>query len=428
MISKLKYKILNKTFTTGIIGLGYVGLPLFLEFSKKKLDVYGFDVDLNLLNSLKNKKSHITEISNNDLKNIHRDRFIDLTKNASKIHECDAIIFCLPTPIKKNKNPDMSYIKRAFEKIKMYLRLEQIIILESTVYPGATEDIFLKFITKNFQLGKNYYLSYSPERVDPGTKRKIKYYNITKVVSGYSNNCLVNARNLYKHIFNKIFIANSIKVAEFAKCFENTYRSININLVNQMKIISHKIGLDFFHVLEVSKSKPFGFVPFMPGPGIGGHCIPIDPLFLSWIAKKEKVSSSLIDASYKINSEMPKWIFNKISKEISKKEKSIILGITYKKDVNDLRESSSLEVFKLLKNDNFKLDFYDPYISSFKVQQKSYKGIKNFSYLKLKKYKNIILLTDHTIFKYDKILKYSFRIFDARGAFLAYKSSKVVPC
>tara|TARA_B100000989_G_scaffold11566_1_gene7889 strand:- start:8831 stop:10114 length:1284 start_codon:yes stop_codon:yes gene_type:complete len=427
-MQKLKSKLLNKKFTAGIIGLGYIGLPLFLELFQKKINVYGFDINPKILSNLKKKKSHITEISNEQLTKTNKNRFINLLNSPMKIKECDVIIFCLPTPIKKNKKPDMDYIINAFQNIKKYLRKEQMIILESTVYPGATEDIFLKFIKKNFNIGKDFYLSYSPERVDPGTKRKFKFRDITKVVSGYTQNCLFNSRYFYSLIFKNIFVADSIRVAEFAKCFENTYRSININLVNQMKIISQKIGLDFFHIIDVAKSKPFGFVPFLPGPGIGGHCIPVDPLFISWIAKKQKVSSSLIDAADKINLKMPEWIFKKIAKKIKKTEKILILGITYKKDVNDLRESSAIKLFKLFKDNKYNIFYYDPYITSFKIKNFTFKRIKNFKYNILKKFKNVILLTDHSSFNYNEILKYSNVLYDTRGVYYRSKKNKVISC
>ncbi len=423
LITKPKAKI-------GIVGLGYVGLPLAINIKKKGFAVYGFDKNKNIINNIKNKKSLIKDVTNKSL-NILDKKNLFTTKDLFKIRECDVIIICLPTPLAKNNSPDMSYLKSFLKSAFSHLRKNQMIILESTVYPGATEDVFAKKIKKKFNLGKDFFLAYSPERINPGVKGKIKYLDITKVVSGYSKNCLDLVSLFYKKIFKKIYQTKNIITAEFSKLYENSYRSVNISLANEMKMISDKFNLNIYDIIDASKTKPFGFTSFLPGPGMGGHCIPIDPLFISWSAKKKGFNATFIENSRIINNKIVSWILNKIEKNFSVKNKKIlILGVAYKKNVNDERESPALKMIQYFMKKTKNIFYHDPYIKSVYVGKKKVNSINNFSYKNLKYYNAIIICTDHDFYNFKKVIKYSKLVFDTRGVMRTsnYQNKKYITC
>ncbi len=416
---------LNNSKIIGIIGLGYVGLPLMMLVSKK-YKVLGFDISKKKIEMLKNKKSYISDISDKEIVSIKEKNLFLFNENLEQISKCSFLIFCLPTPLKK-KYPDMSYIKRAFNKIYPYLKKNQTIILESSVYPGATEEIFLKKLKKKFKLGKNYFLTYSPERIDPGSPslfKKLEYRNITKLVSGHTKECEKKILNLYSSIFKNIYLCKSIIIAETSKIFENIYRAVNIGLVNEMKILTNKMKINIHDVVEAAGSKPFGFKKFSPGPGVGGHCIPIDPIFMKWVANKHKHKTKFIDLGAKMNIQITNWTIQKIISLIKNKRKCLILGVAYKADINDIRESPSIKIFKkLLQIKNINLDYYDPYISNFTLNNKVFysKKVKNYG-----SYDFSIICTDHSNFDYKKIIKESKKIIDTRGVYKDSKLSKII--
>ena len=423
----LRQKISKKNSNVGIIGLGYVGLELAINISDSGYKVFGFDKNIKKITTLKKKISPISTIINKRIKSLNT-KWIFSMKNISMINSCDIIIICVPTPLKNNNVPDMKHVTDSFNSIYKFLRPEQLIILESTVYPGATEDIFLKKINKNKKLnvGKNFYLGFSPERVSPGKDYDIPYRNITKVVSGHSQNCLELVKLFYKKIFKKIYPTSSIKVAEFTKLYENSYRSVNIGLVNQMKMIADGIDLDIHDVIDAAKTKPFGFKPFIPGPGVGGHCIPVDPFFISWISDKKKINSDFIKISHKVNVEVTDWTIDKIKKNISIADKKIlIIGVSYKKDIDDSRESPVLEIFKNF-NKKFKVDYYDTYIKKIKIDKNIHFSIKSLERIHL--YDVVIIGTDHSNIDYNLIVYNSKKIFDTRGVLRKYKSDNIIPC
>lgn len=414
---------MKKKINVGIIGLGYVGLPLLLLINKK-FNVFGFDKDNDKINNLKKKLSYISDVKHKELKKLDPSIFCYCSEY-HKLSLCDYVIICLPTPLKKNI-PDMSYIEDCFSEIYNYLKKNQAIILESSVYTGATKKIFEKKINKKFKLGKNFFLCYSPERIDPGQNKfskKTKYVNITKLISGHSKKCLEKVRFLYKSVFKKIYECNSIEVAETAKLLENIYRSVNIGLVNEMKIISHKLNLNIHQIIDAAGSKPFGFRKFSPGPGVGGHCIPIDPVFMSWLAKKNNSEPKFINLSVQANKRVTNWTIKNIIQRLKKKNKIILLGLTYKKDVNDIRESPSLKIFKSLILKKYNVQYHDPYVKNVRVNNKFYSSISVKDY---SKFDNILLLTDHSNFKYNKILKEGKIIIDTRGRYKSSNSPKVV--
>ena len=317
---------MQKKNIIGLIGLGYVGLPLLLQINKK-FTVYGFDIDDHKIRLLKKKTSYISDISKQDLSSLKSERIFNLKYSLDKISECNFLILCLPTPLKKGE-PDMSSIKKSLKLIFPYLKKKQTIILESSVYPGATEDILAKKIKTKFKIGKNFYLAYSPERIDPGKTnsfKKLAYQKINKLISGYTKNCENKIKYLYEKIFENIHVCKSIKVAETSKIFENIFRAVNIGLVNEMKILTNKMNINIHDVVEAAGTKPFGFKKFEPGPGVGGHCIPIDPVFMKWVANKYNYKTKFIDLGEKINIEVTNWIISKISNIIKKKKKRNVL-------------------------------------------------------------------------------------------------------
>ena len=336
----------KKKDIVGIIGLGYVGLPLYLLFSKK-FKTFGFEIDKNKIDYLKNKRSYIADIKDSELKNIDVENLF--LNSLNQLKECKYIVYTLPTPIKSYK-PDLKYYYDSILKTFKYLKKGQTLIFESTIYPGATEDLFLKVLKKNFIIGKNLYLCYSPERVDPGISgdKKMNLSNINKLISGYSSNCLTKVNYLYSSVFKKLYKCSSIKEAECAKVFENTFRYINISFVNEFKMICDKLNIDPNNVIRASSTKPFGFKAFKPGPGIGGHCIPVDPFYLKWVAEKNGIETKLINTSNKINKNLNSWILNKINFHLKNISNVLVVGLAYKKNINDLRESPALKIYKYL--------------------------------------------------------------------------------
>ena len=423
-------KIKSKKITIGIVGLGYVGLPLALRFAEVGFNVIGYDKDKKKTIKLKKFKSYIKSISDKEL---NKKNFLP-TSNLKVFSKSDVIIICLPTPLKKNsKVPDMIFLKNFAFSLKSFLRENHIIILESTTYPGTTKEIFLPII-KNSGLipGKNVFLIYSPEREDPGNKNhQIK--DIPKIVSGYSDNCKRLGSLIYGRVAKKTVEVNSLEHAEMVKLYENIYRSINIGLANEMKIVCDKMNLNIFEIIKAASTKPFGFSPFYPGPGYGGHCIPIDPFYLSWKSKKFGYNPRFIELSGKVNSSMPLYVKKNIKKALNKVKKKtykiLILGIAYKKNVDDLRESPAIQLINILeKEKNFQINFYDPFIKKIESRNKEFKGVNyfNLKYNKLKKFDLVTILTDHDKLNYKKILKHSNLIIDCRGRYYNIESKKII--
>lgn len=420
MLSSNKYynilakKINNKTAVVSIIGLGYVGQPLMKLIVSKNYTAIGVDSNDSLVKTLKKK----------------RKRNITITTSYKDLKKSDIIIFALPTPIKKFL-PDLSYIEKSLLQLSPYLKKNSLLILESTSYPGCTREIFIDFIKKNnFIVGKEIFLGYSPERVDPGNK-KFNINNTPKICSGYSNNCLKLTYSFYESICKKVIKASSLENAEMAKLFENIFRLVNIGLVNELKQISTKFKIDINEVLDLASTKPFGFMKFSPGPGVGGHCIPVDPFYFSWKAKQKKITTKFVNLAARVNAKMPLYIYNNIIKIIknklstSKKLKLLFLGASYKKNIEDLRNSPALEVFKLLMKNKIKFDFNDNYVKRIKVNTKFLNSKKINSIQAINKYDFIILLTDHDYFKIFDTKKIQTDIIDTRNFFKKKKVFKI---
>ncbi len=414
----LKRKIINNKVTVGIIGLGYVGLPLSIKFTQKNIKVIGFDINREIVRKLSNGVFHLKTINKKFYNKKFKTHFFP-SNDFSLIHKVDIIIICVPTPIKRNKKPNLSFLKNTLRNIKKYLRVGQLISLESTTYPGTTRELIANKIKKNFKLGQNFFLSFSPERENPG-ENSILNNKITKVCGGYSKNCREIAKKIYEKIA-PIKTVSSLEIAEMTKLHENIYRTVNISLVNEMKMICDKFGINIYEVIEAAKTKPFGFNSFYPGPGIGGHCIPVDPFYLVWACEKRNVKTDFINLSARINEKLSSWILKKIKKKIGlskdKKKSILVIGLSYKKNVDDTRESPSFVIInKLLKN-GFKVAYHDPFFKSFPVQRNYDFKIKSINLNKknISKFSAVLILTDHTKVNYDLIKKNSKLIFDTRG-------------
>ncbi len=428
---------LKKNKTVAIIGLGYVGLPLMNKFlNSKKYNVIGIDSDKNKIELLRKGISYISNVNVSNFKS----KFLNLSNSYSLLKKANFIIFTLPTPITKNRDPDMSYISSSLRVAKKYLRKNQLLILESTVYPGATADYFLPILKEaNLTIGKNIFLGFSPEREDPGNKN-YNISNITKLVSGFSKKCLIKCDELYKSIGIKTKKVSSIKTAEITKLYENIFRSVNIGLVNEMKLISDKMNIDINEVIEAAKTKPFGFQAFYPGPGLGGHCIPIDPYLLTWKAKQYDMNTKFIELSADINNSMPNFVVEKISVCLNKlgknfsNSKILIIGVAYKKNVNDVRESPSLKIIEILNSKKAKVSYHDNYIKKvvIKISKKNFSLRKKNQLMKsiqlnkknLQSSDLVCIVTDHDYIDYDLIKKYSKIIVDCRGKYK--KNNRVV--
>ena len=420
-----KNKILKKKNTICVMGLGYVGLPLAMAFSSSKIKTIGYDVNKKRVASLKKNKSYISSVENYILRRSQKN--FNATSNIQDLKKSDIIIICVPTPINElSKIPNLNYVKEVISKLKTIDLSNKLIIFECTSYPGTTEEMFLPLVKqKKLILGDNIFLGYSPEREDPGNPSfSLEKKNIPKVVSGFTNKCQELTSLVYKQITKKIIKVNNIKTAEFTKLLENIYRSINIGLINELSEISKKFDIDINESIIAAKSKPFGFQPFYPGPGVGGHCIPVDPHYLSWKAKKLGMDSKFIKLAGKINDNRPDVIFKNIKKKLSKKKislkKILFVGLAYKKNCDDIRNSPILKIINNFKNLKSKIFCYDPYI---KIKNFPFlKNKINFQYHELNK-KNlefvdiVIIGTDHDKVNYNLIQKHSKLIFDTRNVF-----------
>jgi UDP-N-acetyl-D-glucosamine dehydrogenase len=430
MFNELKAKIENKKANIGIIGQGYVGLPLAVEFAKAGFKVTGFDTDDKKVSSINKGVSYILDVPAKDVKDLINSGKLKATTDTKLLNKMDAIIICVPTPLRKTKEPDISYILSASEAIADNIRKGQLIILESTTYPGTTEEIILpKLESSSFKVGKDFFLAFSPERVDPGNL-KYKTKDITKIVGGVTPECTELSRLLYFQAIKEVVSVSSTRSAEMVKLLENTFRSVNIAMVNELALMCHKMNLDVWEIINAAKTKPFGFMPFYPGPGIGGHCIPLDPLYLSWKARQHGFEARFIELADEINSSMPHYVVDKITSILNEKKKPLkgsnilVIGITYKKDINDVRESPGLEIVDSLIKKDAHVHCHDPLVSGFELD-----GGKKITTVKLTKESIsssdlVVIITDHSDIDYKFIVDNAKLIFDTRNALKNFKTAK----
>ncbi|HAZ09714.1 MAG TPA: UDP-N-acetyl-D-glucosamine dehydrogenase [Candidatus Omnitrophica bacterium] len=430
MFNELKAKIESKKANIGIIGQGYVGLPLAVEFAKAGFSVTGFDTDDKKVSSINKGISYILDVPSVDVKELVASCKLKATTNTRLLSKMDVIIICVPTPLRKTKEPDISYILAASEAIAENKRRGQLIILESTTYPGTTEEVIMPKLDGNgLKIGKDFFLAFSPERVDPGNP-KYKTKDITKIVGGVTPECTELARLLYSQAIKDVVSVSSTRSAEMVKLLENTFRSVNIAMVNELALMCHKMNLDVWEIINAAKTKPFGFMPFYPGPGIGGHCIPLDPLYLSWKARQHGFEARFIELADEINSFMPHYVVDKITNILNEKKKPLkgsnilIMGITYKKDINDIRESPALEIVDSLIKKDAHVHCHDPLVSVFELD-----GCKKITTVKLTKdiissSDLVVIITDHTDINYKFVVDNAKLIFDTRNALKEFKDAK----
>ncbi len=418
---ELKEKIVQRKAVIGIIGLGYVGLPLVIEFAKAGFKVRGFDIDKKKIQILQNGESYIKHIKSEMIKDILPG--FEPTSDFSRLGNVDIIIICVPTPLTPHKEPDMKYVFNTGKEISRYLKKGQLIVLESTTYPGTTdEDLRAILEESGLKAGCDFFLAYSPEREDPGNK-EFSTSRIPKVVGGFTTYCLEVATTLYDQIVIKTIPVSSTKVAEAVKLLENIYRAINIALVNELKILFGRMGIDIWEVIEAARTKPFGFQAFYPGPGLGGHCIPIDPFYLTWKAREYDFHTRFIELAGEINDYMPYYVVEKTVEALNhrgmsiKGAKILILGIAYKKDVDDARESPAFKIMELLEKKGAEVDYNDPYFPElphtrkYKYQKKSVELLSE----NLKRFDCVIVVTDHSFYDPNFIAEHSSLIIDTRN-------------
>ena len=428
--TSLKNKIDKKRAKICIVGLGYVGLPLAVAFAKKGFSVIGYDTNKNHIDRLKKGKKYIVDVEPKDVLSLIKKRKFFPTLEKKVLAETDVIIICVPTPLRKVKIPDISYVVKASKTVKKYLRKNQLIILESTSYPTTTREVILPILKETgLKEEKDFFLCFSPERVNPGDKN-FPLTKIPKIVGGLSSKSSQLAKSLYSKIIKEVFIASSPEVAESSKLLENTFRLVNIALVNEFTIVAERLGINIWEVIEAAKTKPFGFMPFYPGPGVGGHCIPADPMYLSWKAKKLGFKTKMIDLASYMNHFMPKYVIKRTEKLLRqrgapKRAKVLVLGVTYKKDVKDLREAPALDIIEGLKKRGFSVSYFDPLIPYLNINSINLKSIA-LTKSNLRKYNCIIIVTDHSCVNYSFIKKHSKLILDTRNVYKSQKKPGVV--
>lgn len=420
-LDEIKSMIDRREFRVGVVGLGYVGLPLAVEFAKAGFHVTGFDVDQKKVDLLNDGKSYIPDVSQDTLGELVKDGLLDATTDFSRIKEMDGIIICVPTPLSKTKDPDMRYIQSATHSIAGNLREGHVISLESTTYPGTTDE-FVKPILESsgLKVGRDFFLAFSPERIDPGNK-KYQVKNTPKVVGGVEPNSTEIVSYLYSKVIDKVVPVSSAKAAEMTKLLENTFRSVNIALVNEFAIMCQILGIDVWEVIEAASTKPFGFMPFYPGPGIGGHCIPIDPHYLSWKLKTLNYNARFIELASEINTNMPRYVVQRVADALNEFEKSVkgsqilVLGVAYKKDIDDTRESPALDVIELLENKGADVKYNDPYVPELFLNGKTRNSVELTEKL-LQDVDCVVITTDHSDYDYNWIVKNSKLVVDTKNA------------
>ena len=428
-VTQLKGKLDTRTARVSIVGMGYVGLSLAVELAKAGLTVRGIDLDLERVNLLNRGESYLVDVSADTLAPLVAAGTLSATTSFEDAESADAIVICVPTPLRKGKEPDISFILSAVENLLPRLRQGQLMVLESTTFPGTTEEVVQPRIESLGRvIGDDYFLAFSPERVDPGNKRYTTA-NIPKVVGGVTPACTAMAAALYRHVTSSVFQATSPRVAETAKLLENTFRSVNIALANELSLACRKIGVDPWEVIDAAATKPFGFMPFYPGPGIGGHCIPVDPLYLSWKIRLTGYEAQFIGLADQINRNMPEHVVTLVSDSLNERAKALngssvlVMGITYKADVNDIRESPALEIIEMLMKKGARVSYADPFTPQLALDGHKLTAVTPTPDV-LAAADCVLILTNHSSFDYAAIADRSSLVVDTRNALKAYRGSK----
>ena len=408
----------------GIIGLGYVGLPLVIGFASGGSEVYGFDVDDNKVHLLNEGKSYIKHISDELIQALVRSGRFRATHDFSELQKVKTIIICVPTPLTEKMEPDLTYITQTGESIAENLQAGQLVVLESTTYPGTTEELLVPILERSgLKAGTDFFVGFSPEREDPGNKQ-FKTHQIPKVVSGINKKSLELVKAVYEKLFEQVVVVSSPRVAEMTKLLENIYRCVNIALVNELKLLCRRMNIDLWEVIQAASTKPFGFTPFYPGPGLGGHCIPIDPFYLSWKAKEYDFPTRFIELAGEVNTAMPFHVVESVSEALNLDRKSVngsrilVLGVSYKRDIDDLRESPSLKIIQLLQSRGGEVDYNDPFFPVLHKMRKYDFKLKSVDLTPetLGRYDCVVIATDHSSYDYPMIVKHARRVVDTRNA------------
>ena len=423
-------KIRDKSITVGVVGLGYVGLPLAVEKAKAGFRTIGFDVQKNKVDMVNNGENYIGDIVNAELKDIVKSGMLSATSDFSFIKDVEFIAICVPTPLDKHQQPDVSYVRNSTIDISKYLKSGAMVVLESTTYPGTTEDLVKPLLEEGSGLkcGKDFYLGFSPERVDPGNII-YKTKNTPKVVGAIGDDAREVISAMYRAVLESdVHEVSSPAIAEMEKILENTYRNINIGLINELAMLCEKMNINLWEVIEAAKTKPYGFQAFYPGPGLGGHCIPLDPYYLSWKAREYGFHTSMIESSMMINDKMPEYCVERASRILNNYKKPLngskilLLGVAYKQDIDDYRESPALKVIEEFENKGAIIDFYDPFIFEYKNNGRIKKSLKTIDSNNLPNYDLIVITTAHSNVDYDMVQKYSKVIFDTKNAMKKIKN------
>lgn len=420
-------KIESRNATIGVVGLGYVGLPLAVEKAKAGFKVIGFDVQQSRVDLVNNGVNYIGDVVDEELTEITKSKQFEATTDYSRIKDVDAVAICVPTPLDKYQQPDTSYVESSGSEIAKYMHEGMLIVLESTTYPGTTEEVLKPILDKSgLEVGVSYFLAYSPERVDPGNKH-YNTKNTPKVVGGITPSCTEIASLLYKSVLEgDVHQVSSPAVAEMEKILENTFRHINIALANEMAVLCNRMGIDVWEVIDAAATKPYGFMAFYPGPGLGGHCIPIDPFYLTWKAREYNYHTKLIELAGEINNAMPEFVIERSMKILNSDKKAlngskvVVLGVAYKRDIDDVRESPALEIMELLNINGADWVAVDPYVNSFKLDGKIYETVEISEEL-IQNADLVLVTTDHSDFDYEMIARNAKSIFDTRNAMKQYK-------
>jgi UDP-N-acetyl-D-glucosamine dehydrogenase len=427
---KLSRRIEARTATLGVIGLGYVGLPLAVEFAQAGFRVIGIDVDPDRVKRLVRGQSYIQDVPTADVKALVRSGHLTATADFSVLKRVDAVNVCVPTPLSKQRDPDVSYIVAAAQQVARYLHPGMLVILESTTYPGTTDELILPLLSKTgMKVGQDFFLAFSPERVDPGNP-SFNTRNIPKIVGGVTPACSEVAVQLYRQRLETVVAVSSPQVAEMVKLLENTFRSVNIGLVNELALMCSRMGIDVWEVIEAAATKPFGFMPFYPGPGLGGHCIPIDPFYLSWKARASGFEARFIELAGHVNGQMPEHVVDLVSQSLNRRGRAVqgsrilVLGVAYKENIDDTRESPSLDIMETLRERGAKIDYSDPFVPSLEFAGQKLKSTP-LTPAQLRRFDCAVIATAHKSFPYSTIVRHSKAVVDTRNALKGKRSPKI---
>jgi UDP-N-acetyl-D-glucosamine dehydrogenase len=430
-IATLLSRIRDKNARIGVIGLGYVGLPLASEFARVGFDVTGFDVDASKVAEINAGRSYIPDVPQQELAESVKAGRLRATTDMTRLGEMDVADICVPTPLRKTKDPDLSYVVRALEGVAASLRAGQLVILESTTYPGTTDEVALPMLeARGFKADRDFFLAFSPERVDPGNPTYTTK-NIPKIVGGYGPPSTEAATLLYRQIVSSVIAVSSTRVAEMVKLLENTFRAVNIGLVNELAQMCHKLDIDVWEVIEAAKTKPFGFMPFYPGPGLGGHCIPIDPFYLSWKARQNGFECRFIELAGQVNASMPDYVVERVGDALNSARKAIngsrvhLFGVAYKKDVSDMRESPALDILELLTRRGAVVTYTDPYVPTLRHGAQTLQSVPVADALRAAP-DCIVISTDHSSFDWKPVVDSGVPVVDTRNALKGYAAPNIV--